>query len=156
MSERRRCATISAGPSGLITVERWIPVLTDGATYSRSFGPEAEWRLESKTLAALAVPDLFLATLLTPLNPGSLRHLFRIASRCLLNVPAFVFSNLGKRAARENRSRSDLSHILFSGVVVSVLYQQPLTISRPDQAPTTLSASSRSRKTLTRLCESRR
>src|SRR6266508_4989323 len=41
LPEHRRCATVCAGPSGLSGYEKMeFPVLTDGATNFRSFGPE--------------------------------------------------------------------------------------------------------------------
>src|SRR6266545_1201710 len=42
MLERRRCATICAGPLDLWVIERLeFPALTDGAINSRSFGPKS-------------------------------------------------------------------------------------------------------------------
>jgi hypothetical protein len=39
--ERRRCATICAGPAGLMVIEGMgFPALTDGATNCQSFGPK--------------------------------------------------------------------------------------------------------------------
>ncbi len=91
----------------------------------------------TRTLTALAVPDLLLATLLPALDAGTTRNLFRISGSSFLDVAAFVFSNLRKRSAGKNGSRCYFGDIFFGRVVIPMFYEKPLTISRMNQHPGT-------------------
>lgn len=83
----------------------------------------------------VAVPDLFSGSFLPPLHPSARRNLLRITSRRLLNIPAFVFSNLRQTPPGENRYGREFSDFLFGGVVVAMLYEQPLPIPGSHQNP---------------------
>src|SRR5882672_990191 len=89
---------------------------------------EARLRTSTKTLATLAVPNLFLATLLAAFDARSMGNLLRIAGRGLLDIAAFVFGNLGQGPASQNRGRRYLSDFFFGCVVVPMLNQKPLAI----------------------------
>src|SRR6266508_3055272 len=57
LPEHRRCATVCAGPSGLSGYQKMeFPVLTDGATNFRSFGPKACLRLKLHQYSAVSTP----------------------------------------------------------------------------------------------------
>ena len=70
---------------------------------------------------SVAMPDLGFRAFLAALDACAGWDFFRVAGGGFLDVPAFVFRDLGERTSREDRDGREFGDVFFSRVVIAML-----------------------------------